>query len=114
MYLAGYIERMGTGTGDIIRLCTGQNLKEPEFKQEEEFITTIWRKNGNMAGESKGESKGEIIEMIKGNPKVTVEEIAKELDMSLSGVEKNIRQLKNLGIINRIGPNKGGYWEIIK
>lgn len=35
MYLAGYIERMGTGTGDIIRLCKDAGLKEPEFIQEE-------------------------------------------------------------------------------
>jgi len=40
--------------------------------------------------------------------------MARELNMSLAGVEKNIRQLKELGIIKRIGPNKGGYWEILK
>ena len=34
MYLAGYIERIGTGTGDIIRWCKGAGLpKEPEFIQ---------------------------------------------------------------------------------
>jgi len=43
MYLAGYIERLGTGTGDIIRLCEEQNLIEPEFIQEENFRTIIWR-----------------------------------------------------------------------
>lgn len=32
MYLAGFIERMGTGTGDIIRLCEEAGLKKaPEF-----------------------------------------------------------------------------------
>ena len=43
MYLAGYIERMGTGTGDIIRLCDEAGLKDPEFVQEEDFKTIIWR-----------------------------------------------------------------------
>ena len=43
MYLAGFIERLGTGTGDIIRLCAEKNLKEPEFIQEENFKTIIWR-----------------------------------------------------------------------
>ena len=43
MYLSGYIERMGTGTGDIIRLCHEKHLKEPEFIQEEFFRTIIWR-----------------------------------------------------------------------
>ncbi len=43
MYLAGYIERLGTGTGDVIRLCQEKGLKEPEFIQEENFRTVIWR-----------------------------------------------------------------------
>lgn len=43
MYLAGYIERMGTGTGDIISQCSERGLKEPEFIQEEFFKTIIWR-----------------------------------------------------------------------
>ena len=37
IYQAVYIERMGTGTGDIIRLCNEEGLKEPEFVQEEDF-----------------------------------------------------------------------------
>ena len=44
MYLAGFIERIGTGTGDIIRLCKELGLVEPTFIQEEIFKTIIWRK----------------------------------------------------------------------
>ncbi len=44
MYLAGYIERIGTGTRDIIHLCKKAGLQEPEFIQEEIFKTIIWRK----------------------------------------------------------------------
>ena len=43
MYLAWYIERLGTGTGDIIRLCQEKGLTEPEFIQEENFRAVIWR-----------------------------------------------------------------------
>ena len=49
MYLAGYIERLGTGTGDMIRLCKEEGLKEPDFVQEDIFRTIIWRKNENEA-----------------------------------------------------------------
>jgi ATP-dependent DNA helicase RecG len=44
MYLSGYIERMGTGTREIVKLCKEEGLKEPEFIQEEMFRTVIWRK----------------------------------------------------------------------
>ncbi|MXX07864.1 MAG: DUF4062 domain-containing protein [Gammaproteobacteria bacterium] len=45
MYLAGYIERMGTGTVDMIQRCAAANLREPEFAASEGFVTTIWRPN---------------------------------------------------------------------
>jgi len=46
MYPGGFIEKMGTGTGDIIRLCDEAGLKKaPEFLKEEIFKTILWRKN---------------------------------------------------------------------
>ena len=43
VYLTGYIEQMGTGTTDIIALCEKHGLRKPEFIQEEDFRTIIWR-----------------------------------------------------------------------
>lgn len=43
MYLAGYIERLGTGTTDIVRLANEADLKEPDFIQEEIFKAVIYR-----------------------------------------------------------------------
>ena len=45
MYLAGYIERVGTGTNDILEYCEGAGLKRPEFHEDEDFRVVIWRKN---------------------------------------------------------------------
>ena len=68
MYLAGYIERLGTGTGDIIRLCKEKGLKEPDFIQEEDFKTIIWRTfnaTWEVTGEATGEATGEVVEAVK-------------------------------------------------
>ena len=43
MYLRGYIERMGTGTVDMIRRCAAAGLQEPEFAAGGDFVTTIRR-----------------------------------------------------------------------
>ena len=43
MYLAEYIERMGTGTLDMIRRCVEAGLPEPEFAVTDGFVTTIRR-----------------------------------------------------------------------
>lgn len=60
MYLAGYIERIGTGTGDIIRWCKGAGLpKEPEFIQEDFFKIIIWRKDSEVG--ATGQATGQAV-----------------------------------------------------
>ena len=43
LYLTAYIERMGTGTLDMIRRCVETGLPEPEFAVADGFVTTIRR-----------------------------------------------------------------------
>ena len=43
LYLAEYIERMGTGTLDMVRRCTEVGLPEPDFSDTGQFVTTVWR-----------------------------------------------------------------------
>lgn len=43
MYQAGYIERYGTGIGEIFHLTTEAGLNEPEIKLDEGFKVIIWR-----------------------------------------------------------------------
>ena len=45
LYLAGYIERLGTGIPDMIKRCMEAGLAEPEFYQEESFKVILWRKS---------------------------------------------------------------------
>jgi predicted HTH transcriptional regulator len=49
LYLTQYIERMGTGTGDMIRRCREVGLPEPQFTVSDGFVTTVWRKAGQVA-----------------------------------------------------------------
>lgn len=44
LYLAEYIEQMGTGTLDMIRRCVGAGLSEPEFAVTDGFVTTVRRR----------------------------------------------------------------------
>lgn len=45
MYLAGYIERLGTGTSDMVTPAKEAGLREPDFVQEEDFKAIIYRVN---------------------------------------------------------------------
>lgn len=48
MYLKGYIERLGTGIADMIRIAKDNNLQEPDFVQEEEFKTILYRPSSDQ------------------------------------------------------------------
>ena len=58
LYLAEYIERMGTGTLDMIRRCTEAGLPEPEFAVTDGFVATIRRPapNTGLATEREGQT----------------------------------------------------------
>ena len=45
VYLSGYIERLGTGTVDLIERCKEKGLKTPEFHFDKDVRVVIWRKN---------------------------------------------------------------------
>ncbi len=54
-----------------------------------------------------------IIELIRDNKNITMQEMANVLGLNKRSVARNIKKLQEHGIIRRIGANKNGYWEII-
>ena len=60
MYLVAYVERMGTGTLDMIRRCSEAGLPEPEFAVAEGFVTTIRRRRRGQAAPAEGSSRGQV------------------------------------------------------
>jgi predicted HTH transcriptional regulator len=57
-------------------------------------------------------SPAEAIKNIKANSKITRQELAGLIDMSVRGIDNNLSQLKSLRILTRIGPDKNGSWEL--
>lgn len=53
-----------------------------------------------------------IIRAIKANGHVTIVELCRKTHLSTSGVYKIIAALKKASMIRRIGPTKGGSWEV--
>ena len=45
---------------------------------------------------------------------ITIPQIAEQLGLNARGIAKHIKNLQDEGIIKRIGPDKGGHWEIIE
>ena len=57
-------------------------------------------------------SREKIINIIRNNPTVTQLELSNMLKISPKAIEKHIKNLREDGIIRRVGPDKGGHWEV--
>ena len=121
MYWNGYIEKVGTGTEDIINKCCEFGLKTPEFHQEEDFRVVIWRtENDNNVPEMcqnvpevYQNVPEQLIDMIKANPSISRDTLSKQLNISVRQVRKIIDQLRNEGVLTREGGD-AGRWIIHK
>ncbi|MBU1204158.1 MAG: hypothetical protein KKG60_03775 [Nanoarchaeota archaeon] len=72
-------------------------------------------KRGVEKGVEITSEKGEtIISLIKENPKISKEQIRQKGKLSKKSVEYNIQKLKDKGLLEHIGLDKGGYWKILK
>lgn len=56
----------------------------------------------------------DIITAIKQNQFVSQKEIAKELSLARETVNRNMKKMQEQGIIQRIGADKNGHWEVIE
>ncbi len=76
LYLTKYIERMGTGTRDMIERCRKAGLPEPEFALTDGFVIPLRRKperaftavgglpTGQVTGQVTGEVTGEVAKLL--------------------------------------------------
>ena len=58
-------------------------------------------------------TRAKIVRIIWKNPNATAQSISKEIDIASRNVQEHLRILQEQGVIRRIGPDKGGHWEII-
>jgi ATP-dependent DNA helicase RecG len=83
----------------------------------------VGNKVGEMVGDKVGDKVGDmnltenrklIIEAMKNNKSITIKELSHIVGIAEKNIENNIKVLKEAGLIKRVGPTKGGYWEVIK
>lgn len=72
------------------------------------------KKWGEKYGEKWGKNEKAVLECMEQDRKVSILAISDKTGLSPSGVEKILSRFKKRGVLRRIGPAKGGYWEIGK
>jgi len=137
----GKVERMGSGIDRMRNLMRDSGLKEPVFEMADFFRVTFYRdpryslkadsfekaiatrektmervwveKGVEGSQKSSQKSSQKILDSMREQTSVTIKELSEKLGISDRAVKKNITKLKERGLLKRIGPDKGGHWEIV-
>jgi len=123
----GLLPYKGIGSG--IRRAL-DDWRKIEFRDDREgclFTVTVQRnieKASVKAAASRGEralqqessvkSSVKILELLAASPDMTIPQLAKELGLSTRAVEKQLAKLQQDNKLQRIGPAKGGHWQVNK
>lgn len=54
-----------------------------------------------------------IIDLIKEDPCISTSKMAEIIGVDRRNIARNIKKLKEQGAVRRVGPDKGGFWEVI-
>ena len=72
---------------------------------------------GNKVGNKMGDkslniSHIKVLAEIRNNPNITKNELTIKCDLGKTSIDNIISRLKKLGLIERVGSNKTGYWKV--
>ena len=143
MYLKGYIEKSGTGTEDMIAKCKEWGVPAPEWTEDDadDFRVILKRPVAapsvektmvNTGVESRVESRvksrvesrvkrpakklssaEKIVAYLVSNPTASAHELSIAVNLTVKGIEKNLKALRESGRLRHVGPTKGGHWEVL-
>jgi ATP-dependent DNA helicase RecG len=112
----GLIERVGSDKGGYWKISEGSQVTvfgNEFFNETENDIEKEPERGPEKGPEKVTVNQQKIVDTIRNNPFVTREELVEIVGISLSKIKENIAKLKAKGLIERVGPDKGGHWRIL-
>lgn len=118
MYWNGYIEKVGTGTEEIINKCREYGLQTPDFYQDEDFKVVLWRAVKTQGDprviqtdpkviQTDPDKVEELVNLIKNKPSISRAELSERLGLSERQVRKIIDRLRAENRLIRKGGTVG-------
>ena len=125
-------ERAGSGVPDIYSVWADKGWKDPEIKEQfnpdRTILTLVFTKKQAEKTSGKASSQSitlkhrddalkdaleKLLDEIEENPRITQQELSKNLALSRATIQRMIKMLIAEGIIDRKGGKRFGYWEVI-
>lgn len=108
------VEQIGSGITRMNESIRTANLPAPQYSMEGMFTVLFKRPLKTVEKTVEKTSEEKILLLIKSNAKTTSKEMMRETGLTRRGVEYLLNKLKENGTIQRIGADKGGYWQLTK
>lgn len=84
------------------------------FNREPPRFMSSAKSGKKKAVRKRGKKTSErVLELLAANPRITFEGMVSTLQITRSTIQKHVANLKSAGRLRRIGPDKGGHWEVI-
>jgi ATP-dependent DNA helicase RecG len=121
-YIAnGLLPYRGLGSGIKRALEDWPDIDFADDRDANLFTAMVHRKEliGSVESEtssvkSSEKSSEKILALLKANPELSAREVAEAMGITSRAVEKQISKLRDENRIRRIGPAKGGHWEVVE
>ena len=116
------IEKVGSGINRIKKEIKERNLKV-KFETNGFFRIIFFKgksslelveRVGERVGEKLTKNQKRILEFIIKKPLISAVELSKQIKISSRKIEENISKLKQKELLKRVGPAKGGHWEVLR
>lgn len=110
----------------MLQACEAAHIPAPEFEAEPtgfgvtchfgEAVTQQLAddKSGESSEKTSEKTSEKIFGYLQENPQMTIAELSSEIGVTTRTIERNLEQLRIKNRIKRVGPDKGGHWEVLK
>jgi predicted HTH transcriptional regulator len=114
LFLANYIDKVGTGTLDVIAKCREAGLPEPEFRQDgDQFTVRIWRDwltPALMDQVGLNERQRTAIAFLRENGRITNADYQGLAAITSKTAARDLEELVQKIILTRMGERRGTYY----
>ena len=116
-----YVKEFGEGVDRMCRELSANGIREPQYNVVAFIMKATVYANQFGADNTqptieKGHEKGheKLLAIIQADKSISIPALADRCKISVKAVRIILDKLKTEGVIRRIGPAKGGYWEVLK
>lgn len=118
LYLARYIERVGSGTQMMIDQCREAGLPEPDFElRNGSFVVTLWRDwltSRSLGGLDLNERQSAVVPLLRQQRRVTNREYQSVTGATRPTAKRDLDDLTRKGVLVLRGSGRGAYYEVPK